>query len=105
MKRERMLPHLKHLLKTGDMSVYPIVFEASFGEDGHPFASSLYLIYCQEAYKHQSLTFPFNFDMFHSSWKMTRGKLKPPHEALLKYKCIEYVKGEDNRKKYIKIIV
>jgi hypothetical protein len=102
----KMKDHHETLLKTGDVTLYSIVYKvASDPKNGHPLACSLFMMYCLEAYRLQSLVIPFNFSMFSKSHKLSRARMKPIHNALLEHKCIEYVKGEDNRKKYIKILV
>jgi len=106
MEAQPLLPHHKNLLETGDATVYPIVYEtACFGEGGFPLAVSIFIFCCLEAYYEQSMVIEFCFWNFKKKYKCRPKELQKSINALLKYKCIEYVKGKDNRKKYIKILV
>lgn len=100
-----MKDHHIRLLQTGDMTIYPIVYDqACFGVNGYPLAVSIFMMYCSSAYKIQSLTIPFSIHEYMKIGMCSKQTILKSNQALLEYKCIEFVNGEDKRRKYIKIL-
>lgn len=101
-----MKKHHQVLLQTGNLTVPYRVYEtACYGNNSHPLAATLYMAYCSEAHKTQSMTIPFSFEKFHKEWKFSNKELRQIHKVLVDHKCVEYAEGNDKRKKYIKILV